>query len=67
MKTKKVVGAVTLVGAGLLGVNSAMQLLGAKSVKGAVMPVVGLLVASAAIMYSLNDLTVNTVVSSDED
>lgn len=49
---KKVVQVATIVGAGVLVLNSAMSLMKVTSPKGAIMPVVSILVGVAAINYS---------------
>lgn len=54
--TKKVVGAVTVVGAGLLLVNSAIQIAKVKSVKEAIFPALGLFVGFAAFNYGMQDI-----------
>lgn len=54
--TKKVIGAVTVVGAGLLLVNSAIQIAGVKSLKQALFPALGLLVGFAAFNYAMQDI-----------
>lgn len=54
--TKKVIGAVTVVGAGILLVNSAIQIASAKSVKLALFPMVGILVGFAAFNYAMQDI-----------
>jgi hypothetical protein len=54
--TKKVIGAVTVVGAGLLLVNSAMQIAAAKSMKQALFPALGMLVGFAAFNYAMQDI-----------
>jgi hypothetical protein len=54
--TKKVIGAVTVVGAGLLLVNSAIQIASVKSLKQALFPALGLLVGFAAFNYAMQDI-----------
>lgn len=54
--TKKVIGAVTIAGAGILLVNSAIQLAGVKSIKGAIMPSLGILVGLSAFNYAMQDI-----------
>lgn len=54
--TKKVIGAVTVVGAGLLLVNSAMQIASVKSFKQALFPALGMLVGFAAFNYAMQDI-----------
>lgn len=54
--TKKVIGAVTIAGAGILLVNSAIQIAGVKSIKQAVMPSLGILVGLAAFNYAMQDI-----------
>ena len=54
--TKKVIGAVTVVGAGILLVNSAIQIASVKSLKQALFPALGLLVGFAAFNYAMQDI-----------
>jgi uncharacterized membrane protein YqgA involved in biofilm formation len=54
--TKKVVGAFTIVGAGILLVNSALQIAGAKKIKQALFPALGILVGFAAFNYAMQDI-----------
>ena len=54
--TKKVVGVITVLGAGLLLVNSAIQIASAKSIKQALFPAVGVLVGFAAFNYAMQDI-----------
>jgi len=54
--TKKIVGAVTSAGAGILLVNSAIQIAGAKSIKQAIFPTLGILVGLSAFNYAMQDI-----------
>jgi len=65
--TKKVVGAVTVLGAGLLLVNSAIQIASAKSIKQALFPVVGILVGFAAFNYAMQDINKPALLTSSSE
>lgn len=54
--TKKVIGAVTIAGAGILLVNSAIQIASVKSLKQAIFPALGMLVGFAAFNYAMQDI-----------
>lgn len=54
--TKKVIGAVTIAGAGILLVNSTLQLAGVKSIKAAIFPALGILVGLSAFNYAMQDI-----------
>ena len=54
--TKKIVGALTIAGAGILLVNSALQIAGAKKIKEAIFPALGMLVGFAAFNYAMQDI-----------
>lgn len=66
--TKKIVGAVTIAGAGILLVNSAIQIAGAKSIKQAIFPTLGILVGLSAFNYAMQDINKPELfTSSDSD
>ena len=61
---QKTVKVVTIAGASLLAIRSAMSLMSVKSPKEAVMPIVSILVAISAFNYALQsktDVTIKTV------
>jgi len=64
--TKKIVGAVTIAGAGILLVNSAMQIAGAKSIKQAIFPALGILVGLSAFNYAMQDINKPELFTSSE-
>jgi len=57
---KKTVKVVTIAGSAVLVVGAAMNLMSAKSVKDAAMPLVAILVGVAAFNYAMNDKTETT-------
>lgn len=61
MQVKKIVGTITIAGAGVLLVNSVLQLTKSDSVKSAVLPILGVLVSFSAIQYSINDMNAKTL------
>ena len=65
--TKKIVGAFTIVGAGILLVNSALQIAGAKKMKEAIFPALGMLVGFAAFNYAMQDINKPQLLTSSSE